>query len=50
MQYLSYIAGIIAVIVIVQEFSYIGETSLAWVIMGLAVAVLLNSISQIKRG
>ncbi len=50
MKYLSYIAGIIAVIVIVQEFSYLGETSLAIVIMGLAIAVLLNSISIIKRG
>lgn len=49
MKYLSYIAGIIAVVVIVQEFSYLGQTSLATVIMGLAIAVLLNSIAIVKR-
>jgi len=50
MKYLSYIAGIIAVVVIVQEFSYLGQSSLATVIIGLSIAVLLNSISIIKRG
>jgi len=50
MKYLSYIAGFIAVVVIVQEFSYVGQSSLAWVIIGLAVAVLLNSVSIAKRG
>lgn len=49
MKYLSYIAGIIAAIVIVQEFSYVGSTSLAWVIIGLAIAVLLNSIAIVKK-
>ena len=39
MKYLVWLALLIAVVVAVNEFLYIGQTSLAWVIIGLAVAV-----------
>lgn len=48
MKGLSYISLIIAIIVIVNELAYLGDTSLAWVIIGLAVALGLNSLNLIK--
>ena len=48
MKYLSWIAIIIAAVVIVQEFSYINTSSLAWVIMGLAVSIILVAVRQLK--
>ncbi len=45
MKNLVYVSIIIAAIVVITEFAYIGQTSLAWVIMGLAVAVGLNALA-----
>jgi len=39
MKYLLWLALLIAVVVIVNEFAYIGQTSLAWVVIALSVAV-----------
>ncbi|MEK7540809.1 MAG: hypothetical protein AAB529_01020 [Patescibacteria group bacterium] len=47
MKYLSLVSLIIAVVVVVNEFSYIGESSLAWVLIGLAVSVILLAIDQL---
>ena len=47
MKYLSLVSLIIAVAVVVNEFSYIGESSLAWVVIGLAVSVILLAIDQL---
>jgi len=44
MKYLIWLALVIVVVVIFQEVAYIGETSLAWIIIGLAVAVGAVSI------
>jgi hypothetical protein len=49
MKILSWAAIIIAIIVGVNEYGYIGETSLAWVIIGLAVATILNSIAILSK-
>ena len=46
MKYLPLISLIIAVVVVVNEFSYIGESSLAWVLIGLAVSVILLAAEQ----
>ena len=35
----SLLAIIIAVVVVINEIAYVGTTSLAWVVIGLAVAV-----------
>ena len=48
MKSLPYISLVIAIIVAVNELAYLGDTSLAWVIIGLAVGVGLNSIFLIK--
>lgn len=44
MKYLSWISLIIAAIVIINEATWIGRSDLAWVIIGLGVAVGLQSI------
>ena len=46
MKYLSLISLIIAAVVVVNEFAYIGTSSLAWVIIGLAVSVGLLALEQ----
>ena len=47
MKYLPWLSLIIGVIVVINEIAYIGETSLALVIIGLAVSVILLAIGQI---
>ncbi len=47
MKYLSLIALIIAAGVIVNEFSYISTSSLAWVIIGLSASVILLAVDQL---
>jgi len=47
MKYLSWISLIIGAVVVINEIAYIGETSLALVIIGLAISVILLAISQI---
>ncbi|UZE93075.1 MAG: hypothetical protein ACKKMV_02710 [Candidatus Nealsonbacteria bacterium] len=44
MKYLPWISLIIAFIVVINEFMYIGKTSLAWVLIGLGVAIGLNAV------
>lgn len=39
MKYLLWLALLIAVVVVVNEFAYIGQTSLAWVVIALAAAI-----------
>lgn len=46
MKYLSLVSLIIAGVVVVNEFSYIGDSSLAWVLIGLAVSVILLAVEQ----
>lgn len=48
MKYLSWISLIIGVIIIINEFTYIGKSDLAWVLIGLAVSVVLLAINQIS--
>jgi len=48
MKYLPWISLIVGAVVMVNEFAYIGKTSLAWVLIGLAVSVVLLAIHQIK--
>jgi hypothetical protein len=50
MKNLLYVSLIIAVIVVINELAYIGTTSLAWVVIGLGLAVGLNTIYLIKKG
>jgi len=50
MKYLSWISLIIAVIVVINEVTYIGKSSLAWVIIGLSVSIALLAIKQIVSG
>lgn len=49
MKLLAWISLIIGAVVVINEFSYINETSLAWVLIGLAVAVILNSIALLSK-
>lgn len=44
MKWLIWLAVIIAVVVIFNEVAYIGDTSLAWVVIGLAAAIGAISI------
>ena len=48
MKSLPYVSLILAIIVVVNELAYVGSTSLAWVIIALAVGMGLNSIHLIK--
>jgi len=50
MKYLSLISLIIGAVVIIDEFSYIGKSSLAWVIIGLAASVILLAVGQLGIG
>jgi hypothetical protein len=47
MKYLLWASLIIGVGVVINELAYISETSLAWVLIGLAVSVILLSVYQI---
>lgn len=49
MKYLSWIAIVIAAIVAINELSYINSTSLAWVIIGLAVSIILVAAEQLSK-
>lgn len=44
MKYLVWLALVIALGAIINEIAYIGDTTLAWVIIGLAVAIGVLSI------
>lgn len=44
MKYLIWFAIIVAVIVVINEIAYVGTTSLAWVVIGLAAAIGALSI------
>ena len=44
MKYLPWISLIIAAIVVVNEITWIGKTDLAWIFIGLGVAVGLQAI------
>lgn len=46
---LLWISLVIAVIILVNEFSWLGESSLALVIMGLAIAIGLQAIYLLVR-
>lgn len=47
MKYLSWVSLIIGVVVIINEFAYIGKSNLAWVIIGLGASVVLLAVAQI---
>lgn len=49
MQSLPIIAIVIVGIIALNELAYIGETSLAWVIIGVCVAISLLAINQIQQ-
>jgi hypothetical protein len=49
MKYLPWISLIIAVIVVINEITWIGKTDLAWIIIGLGVAVGLQSIYLVGK-
>ncbi len=47
MKNLLYVAIVISAVIIINELAYLGETSLAWVIIGLAVSIILIAIYQL---
>lgn len=49
MKSLPWISLIIAVVVVIDEFTWIGKSDLAWVLIGLGVSVVLLAIHQIAR-
>jgi len=49
MKNLLYVSIVISIIVVLTELAYLSETSLAWVITGLAIAVGLQGIYLIKK-
>jgi hypothetical protein len=49
MKYLPWISLIIAAIVVINEITWIGKTDLAWIIIGLGVAVGLQSIYLVGK-
>ncbi len=49
MKYLPWISLIIAAIVVINEIMWIGKTDLAWIIIGLGVAVGLQSIYLVGK-
>jgi hypothetical protein len=49
MKYLPWISLIIAVIVVINEITWIGKSDLAWIIIGLGVAVGLQSIYLVGK-
>lgn len=44
MKYLIWFALIVGILVIINEISYVGDTSLAWVVIGLSAAIGALSI------
>jgi len=44
MKYLIWFSLIVAIVAIINEISYVGDTSLAWVVIGLAAAIGAMSI------
>jgi len=49
MKYLLWISLIIAAIIVINEIMWIGKSDLAWLIIGLGVAVGLQSIYLIGK-
>jgi len=49
MKYLLWISLIIAAIIVINEIMWIGKSELAWVLIGLGVAVGLQSIYLIGK-
>ena len=49
MKYLLWVSLIIAVIVAVYELTWLGRSSLAWVIIVLAVAIGLQAVYLIRK-
>lgn len=47
MKYIPWASLVIGAVIILSEFSYIGKSSLAWVIIGLAASVILLAVDQI---
>jgi hypothetical protein len=52
MKYLPWISILIGVVVVINEFTYIGKSDLAWVLIGLAASVILVAVTQLsgKKG
>jgi uncharacterized membrane protein len=48
MKYLSWVSLLIGIVVVVNEISFIGKSSLAWVVIGLAASVILLAVNQIS--
>jgi hypothetical protein len=49
MKYLLWVSLIIAIIVAVIELFWLGKSELAWVILGLAVAVGLQAVYLMRK-
>ena len=49
MKGLLYASLAISGLVVINELSYLGETSLAWIIIGLAIAVGLQVVYLLKN-
>lgn len=49
MKFLSWISLIIALIIVIYEFTWIGKSDLAWVLIGLGASVVLLAIYQVAR-
>ena len=47
MKFLSWVSLVIGAVVVISEFNYIEKSSLAWVLIGLAVSVILLAVNQI---
>jgi len=47
MKFLPWISLIIAVIVVINEFTWVGKSDLAWMLIGLGVSVILLAVQQI---
>lgn len=47
---LLWISLIIGLVITVNELFWLGRTSLAWVVIGLAVAVSLQAVYLIRKG
>jgi len=49
MKYLLWTSFIIVIVVVINELTWLGRTDLAWVILGLAVAVGLQVVYLLIR-
>jgi hypothetical protein len=49
MKSLPIVSIVICGIVALNELAYIGETSLAWVVIGLCVAIALLAVNQMQK-